>query len=108
MATYQFRSKGGAIIEREYPMVEAPPIGKVVRIGGVAYRRVASTGVGMEVKDRPHLARSAPRKWTPGLAERYDKWGPHGTAAIDCAEDKRRFQKALKECKPRNSWEYDP
>jgi hypothetical protein len=112
MQVYEFESDDGSVIQRRYNAIDVPD--EVVE-AGVTYRvrfwvpRV-EPGVPQPaiIKGRPHLAHSAPRQWTPGLAERYDKWGPHGVAAIDSVEDQRRFEKALKEINPRSDWKYDP
>jgi hypothetical protein len=110
---YLFRATDGTEIERDYPVGERPD---AIRVGGKRYRHVISLSPGPAIiRDRPHFATSAPRAWTPSKTEKgktlrdyYPSWGPHGKAAIDSAEDKRRFSDALKKCRPRNSWKYDP
>ena len=42
MATYEFRAGDGSVIERDYPMCKAPPLGRVVRANGKVYRRIMS------------------------------------------------------------------
>jgi hypothetical protein len=105
MSRYLMRADDGEEIEVDAPMSNPP---KRRTVAGKTYRRVITGGQRPMVNDRPHLAHSAPRKWTPGLAEHYDKWGANGVAAIDSAADKRRFKDALKKALPKTDWQYDP
>lgn len=103
---YLFRAKDGSEVERDYPVGERPD---VIRVSGRRYHHAICLSPGKAIiKNQPHLARSAPRKWTPGLAGAYDKWNERGVAVVEGAADERRFNDALKKIKPRNSWKYDP
>ena len=106
MARYLMRADDGSEVEIDRSMHTPPK--RCVR-GGKVYKRVMTGGIGPPIiRDREHLAHSAPRRWTPGLADKYDKWGPHGVAKIENAADKRRFSDALKRVNPHTSWAYDP
>lgn len=110
---YLFRAKDGTEVERDYPVGERPD---TIRINGKRYWHTISLSPGPAIiRDRPHLAGSAPRAWTPSkvkpgetLRDHYGKWGEHGKAVIETAADKRRFSDALQKVRPRNSWKYDP
>ena len=107
MPSYSFKNKNGRVIERVYTMEKVP---KTVRVGHHVYHRQLGLGVAAIVHGQPHLARSCPRQWTPGLAEHYDKWNPLGVAVVEGQADQRRFADALKRTTKtqRASWVYDP
>lgn len=56
MALYQFQADDGSVIEREYPMAQAPALGSALTVDGKTYRRVVCAGpqVGAGVRDRVH------------------------------------------------------
>lgn len=60
---YEFISADGRVIEREHPMSEAPPVGALVYVDGVEYRRCLPR---MEALLRPEVhyeSQSLPRWW---------------------------------------------
>lgn len=65
MAWYEFQSKDGDVIEREYAMGKAPKIGKSITVKGKKYTRIVSTSQ-PEVRyfDPCFVSHSLPR-WHP-------------------------------------------
>lgn len=51
---YQFRSDDGDIIERNYPMAEAPDLGFAVVEKGKTYKRILSVDIQIEKEFKPY------------------------------------------------------
>lgn len=108
---YQFQNAYRTVIERDFAPCDVPDF---VLEDGVRHDRLVGATPGGSgppagiVKDRSHLAYSAPRRWTPGLAERYDKWNERGVAVVEGKADQRRFRDALRQANPHSDWKYDP
>ena len=67
MATYTFKSeRDGKVIERRFPMTDAPPIGSTIEIEGDVFRRlpdIPQLSVDIETRTHgyPYVSKSLPR-----------------------------------------------
>ena len=61
MAVYQFRAADGEIVERVYPMSKAPDLGKKIKVRGKVFKRILSTGTGVQPVWKPYVSRRLPR-----------------------------------------------
>lgn len=62
MPEYEFMSKFGTTVTRFYPMSDAPPIGKAIRVEGVTFRRVPAITQKGICRDERHVSHVLPRK----------------------------------------------
>jgi len=67
MATYTFQSEAtGKVVEKSFPMAEAPPIGSLIEIDGDMYRRLVDIPqLSADIENRthgyPYVSKSLPR-----------------------------------------------
>lgn len=87
MVIYEFQARDGKTVERDYPMAEAPKIGKVIVVKGKRYKRIISrchddkssggVGRGIQCLDLAHEAVGMPniRHGRDPAVPRYSKDG---------------------------------
>ncbi len=81
---YEFENKSGDRLELYYPVAEAPPIGTVVNVEGVEYRRIPSL-LAVRPDDKPVISNSSPR-WHGMKVKKggfYRNYTPDGKPVID-------------------------
>ena len=71
---YEFKAKDGEVIDRQYPMSEAPELGTKIKVEGKVFVRMISTDIEVVEEFIPYVARSKP-KGLPGC--RVDKKSGH-------------------------------
>ena len=90
---YEFESEKGERLELYYPMAEAPPIGTVVDVEGVPYRRIPSMPA-VQQDDKPVISNTSPR-WH-GMKEKkggfYRHYTKDGKPIIDSRAARREAQ----------------
>lgn len=63
---YEFQAQDGEIIERDYPMKDAPPFGTIIEVNGKKYERVVSASVQVDTRftqwTYPIVSNALPRK----------------------------------------------
>ena len=96
MATYVFQAADGSVIEREYSMHDAPPVGKKIEYAGKRYKRVY-TAPTPDVKEERHVCYSLPRAWQEKeFAGLWNKWDERGHAVCEGKRDRQELQARMK------------
>ena len=88
MPAYQFQADDGEVIERFYPIREAPPLGAVLRVSGKKFRRIVSLP-GSLPDFKPYSTNAIPRR-TPGF--RHDR---RGKPVVENRQQERRYAKRM-------------
>jgi hypothetical protein len=48
---YEFQAEDGSIVERDYPMAQAPQLGQAITVDGKKYKRILSAGSQQVIKE---------------------------------------------------------
>jgi hypothetical protein len=99
MAVYQFRSKDGWFIEREYAAIDVPD--SIVDDGVMYFAQFGPTpgqGVPSQInRHERHIAYTLPRRWQDkDLARMWGKWDERGHVVCEGKRDRVELQARLR------------